>query len=67
MNTVAETTNRKVRLDVLKVNPFVLSGTLVEFEGTDTDGEALLSFDRAHVEILTLSLYFWKRNSSQGA
>ncbi|MBH55417.1 MAG: hypothetical protein CMI18_13875 [Opitutaceae bacterium] len=67
MNIVAETTNRKVRLDVLKVSPFVLSGTLVEFEGTDTDGEVLLSFDRAHVEILTLSLYFWKRNSSQGA
>tara|TARA_B100001123_G_scaffold441961_1_gene584401 strand:- start:513 stop:716 length:204 start_codon:yes stop_codon:yes gene_type:complete len=67
VNIVAETTNRKVRLDVLKVSPFVLSGTLVEFEGTDTDGEALLSFDQAHVEILTLSLYFWKRNSSQGA
>ncbi|MCZ6675317.1 MAG: hypothetical protein O7C75_20500 [Verrucomicrobia bacterium] len=58
VQTVAELTGRETRLDHLKLNPFTLSGTMVGFEITDTDGEKLLSFDLAHANVQALSFLF---------
>ncbi|MEZ5277420.1 MAG: DUF748 domain-containing protein [Opitutaceae bacterium] len=58
VETVSELTGRETRLDTLKLNPFSLSGTMEGFEVTDTDGEKLLSFDRAHANVEIFSFLF---------
>ena len=58
VEAVAELTGRETRLDVLKLNPFTLSGSLGAFEITDNDGERLLSFDQAHGNMQALPFLF---------
>lgn len=58
VEAVADLTGRETRLDKLKLNPFTFSGTLSGFEITDTDGEPLLSFTRAHGNVQALSYVF---------
>ena len=55
---VTELTNRETKLEKLQLNPFTFSGTLSQFTITDTDGETLLSFDRAHGNLQLLSFLF---------
>lgn len=51
VETIAELTGRETRLDSLKLNPFTFSGSISGFEITDTDGERLLSVDRAYANV----------------
>ncbi len=56
ISTAGEMLQRPVTLDEIRINPFVLSVDLKEFSISETDGAALLQFDRLFVNFQLSSI-----------
>lgn len=57
--TLGELLQRPVSLEALRVNPFALSADARGFRLTESDGSALIAFDRLFVNFQTSSLFRW--------
>jgi len=54
---IAELTGRQVELENIKINPFVLSTTLINFELKEPNGEEIIGFKELYVNLQFSSLF----------